>query len=114
MRVMVVWEPILPTDWEPPTTSVLSRIHNPGVTQFWDHDHLIAHVISSELESDLSAPKPRCCLSKGNLWDFAGVYPKGALWQDSPPKPVFGDGPVANVQQALRRALTTLLTQKNK
>jgi len=55
------------------------------------------------------APKPHCCLSNGNLWDFAGVYSKDAIRQDSPPKPVFGDGPVANVQPALRRTLTALL-----
>lgn len=108
----MVWEPILPTDWEPPTSSVLARFHNLRVEQFWDHYHLIAHAISRELASDPSGPNPHCCILSGNLWDFAGLYPKGELWKGSPPKAVFANGPVAYVQSGLGNELTALLSLK--
>lgn len=113
LRVLVVWEPILPTDWEQPTTSTLARLHNPEVVQFWDHNHLIAHEISRELSTDTAGPKPRCCESSGNLWDFAGLYPKGSLWQGAPPKAAFANGPVAHVQPGLSSELQALLARKN-
>ena len=105
----MVWEPILPTDWERPTTSTLARIHSPQVVQFWDHNHLIAHEISRELAADTAGPKPSCCKSRGNLWDFAGLYPKGTLWQGAPPKAAFANGPVARVQPGLASELRALL-----
>lgn len=105
LQVLVVWEPILPTDWGRPTTSVLARIHKAGVTQFWEHDHLVAREIFRELTSDPAGPKLRCCTSRGNLWDLAAIYPKGALWRETPPEPVFADGPVAHVQPGLQNEL---------
>jgi hypothetical protein len=113
LRVLVVWEPILPSDWEPPTTAVLARIHRPGVVQFWDHDCLVAQQISRELASDPAGPKPHCCSWRGNLWDLAALYPKGALWQAAAPKAVFADGPVVRVQPSLGSELAALLGQKS-
>jgi hypothetical protein len=110
---MVVWEPILPTDWERPTSAVLGRLHNSRVVQFWDHNHLVAHVISRELISDPAGPKPHCCGLHRNLWDFAALYPKGSLWQATPPKAAFADGPVAYAQQSLGSNLARLLSKRN-
>jgi hypothetical protein len=114
LRVLVVWEPILPTDWERPTSAVLARIHNRSVAQFWDHGHLVAHAISGELSSDAAGPKPHCCNLLGNLWDFAVLYPKGALWRAAPPQAEFADGPVAEVQGGLGRELATLISQRDR
>ena len=113
MYVLVVWEPILPTDWEPVTTAVLARIHTRGVAQFWDHDHSAAGELSRELASNPRGPKPHCCTVHGNLWDFAALYPKGALWQAAAPQAAFADGPVVDVQSSLSRELRVLLSQKN-
>jgi hypothetical protein len=113
LRVLVVWEPMLLTDWAPPTTGTLHRIHESGVDQFWDEDHLVAHEISQELAADPEGPKPSCCTSRDTLWDFAVVFPKQALWQSTPPKPVFADGPVVRAQPGLRHELAAVLTQKN-
>lgn len=111
LKVLVVWEPILPTDWERPTNAVLARLHNPNVVQFWDHNHVVAHAIAKELISDPSGPKPHCCGLDRNLWDFVALYPKGSLWQATPPKAIFTDGPVAYVQQSLGRSLSMLLSK---
>ena len=109
----MVWEPILPTDWERPTNAVLGRLRNPGVVQFWDDNHLVAHAISQELKSDPTGPKPRCCGLQGELWDLAALYSKGSLWRGTPPKAEFADGPVAYVQQSLGRDLATLLGKRD-
>ncbi len=112
LRVLVVWEPILPTDWEPPTTAVLTRIHEADVVQFWDHGHLVAQEIARELASDPAGSQPHCCTLRGNLWDFAVLYPKGVVWQAAAPKAVFADGPVARVQPSLSSELASLLSRK--
>jgi hypothetical protein len=109
----VVWEPILPTDWERPTNAVLARLHNLHVVQFWDHSHLVAQAIARELRSDLTGPQPHCCGLQKNLWDFAALYSNGSLWQAAPPEAAFADGPVAYVQQGLGRSLAILLRKKD-
>ncbi len=113
LRVLVVWEPILPTEWEPPTSGSLHRIHESSVDQFWDKDHLIAHEISKELAAHPDAPQPHCCTTGGNLWDFVAVYPKQVLWQSAPPKPLFADGPVVHAQSGLTHELAMVMNQKN-
>ena len=47
--VLVVWEPILPSDWTRPTRPVMARISDKRVIQFWDKDHLIAKRLSAQL-----------------------------------------------------------------
>ncbi|HTV54981.1 MAG TPA: hypothetical protein VMI06_08685 [Terriglobia bacterium] len=111
LQVLVVWEPILPTDWERPSNGALARLHNAGVTQFWDHDHLVAYAISLELNSDPAGPKPHCCGLHKNLWDLVALYPEGSLWQATAPKAAFAEGPVAYAQQTLSRELTALLSK---
>jgi hypothetical protein len=107
----VVWEPILPTDWERPTTAVLARLHTPRAVQFWDHNHLIAQAVSRELSSDADGPKPHCCGLHRNLWDLAALYSKGSLWQATAPKAAFADGPVAYIQRSLGRNLAVLMNK---
>jgi hypothetical protein len=89
------------------------RIHESGVEQFWDKNHLVAHEISQELAAHPDGPQPPCCTSNGNLWDFVAVYPKQALWQTSPPKPVFADGPVVKAQASLNQNLDALSKPAN-
>jgi hypothetical protein len=113
LRVLVVWEPILPTDWAPPTTAALGRIHEGGVIQFWDKNHLVSNEIRRELDADPKGPKPSCCTAGDNLWDLAVLYPKQVHWNGAAPKPLFAEGPVVRAQPALRRILGSLLKQAN-
>jgi len=99
VRVFVVWEPILPTDFAPPMTSVLSRMPDLRVQQYWDPDHLVA----KQMAADARAPQPDqdCCVRSGILWDLAAVYPKGATWTDRMPTALVFNGPVADVTDAV-------------
>ena len=47
IRVLVVWEPMLPTDWSRPSGMVQSRISDPRAVQFWDKNHLVAKELTA-------------------------------------------------------------------
>jgi hypothetical protein len=98
VRVLVVWEPMLPTDWSRPSGRVQSRIPDPRVVQFWDKDHLIA----KQLQQQLSTSQ-LCCRRNGIIWDVASVYPKDAQWGTS--SPVFFGGNVLDVADKVRQHL---------
>jgi len=102
-RVFVVWEPILPTDWSPPSTFALNRITDRRAQQYWDPDHVVA----KKLAADRRPPQPEeeCCERSGVLWDLAAVYPKGAVWNDRMPVAVLFNGPVVEVKSDLESAL---------
>ena len=106
--VFAVWEPMLPTDWSAPGTSVLNRLNDRRVRQFWDPNHLAAGVLKkAERDGQL---QPNCCDRNGVLWDLTAVYPPGASWGETLPHPVLFDGPV--VQSS--RELETILAKVTK
>jgi len=98
VTVFAVWEPILPTDWMPPTTGALRRLSDHRVRQFWDKNHVVAQTLA---ESRLGQPPPSCCSRSGTLWDLIAVYPAGAKWRATlPPATVF-DGPIVRAVRSL-------------
>jgi hypothetical protein len=105
LTILVVWEPILASDWSRPTRPVLGRISDQRVMQFWDKDHVVA----KQLDQQISDSQPSCCRHEGVLWDLVAVYPKGVQWGDS--SPVFIDGPVAKVDAALAKRLAEVSRQ---
>jgi hypothetical protein len=94
VAVLAVWEPILPTDWSSPGTTVLKRLHDHRVRQFWDPNHLIAAAIKKVEAS--GALHPECCERKGFLWDLTAAYGPGVRWGDALPEPILLNGPVVN------------------
>lgn len=90
IRVFAIWEPILPTDWNSPTSGVLSRLSDRRVFQWWDKQHLIAHL----LQQSAAGQDPQCCRRNGTLWDVIAVYPPGAQWMETLPPPALFAGPV--------------------
>jgi hypothetical protein len=101
--VFVVWQPMLPTDWSPPTTFAMNRIPDRRAQQYWDPDHVVA----KKLAADRRAPQPAedCCERSGVLWDLVAVYPKGAVWEDRMPIATVFNGPVVDVAPAVESAL---------
>jgi hypothetical protein len=97
--VFAVWEPILPTDWSAPDTSVLSRLNDRRVRQFWDPGHVVAAVIKkAETNGQLH---PDCCESNGFLWDLTAAYAPGTHWSDNLPEPVLLNGTMVRNAEAL-------------
>jgi len=103
LTILVVWEPILASDWSRPTRPVLARISDPRVEQFWDKDRVIAR----QLDQQLSASQPNCCRHAGTLWDVVALYPKGVQWGGS--QPAFIDGAVVKVEMELAKHLAAAL-----
>jgi hypothetical protein len=103
VRVFVVWEPILATDFMAPSTPVLARTPDPRVQQYWDRTRVLAR----QMAADAREPQPKqdCCLRGDILWDLAAVYPKGARWEDRMPTATFFNGPVVDVEEALAAAI---------
>lgn len=100
LRVLVVWEPILPMDWSSPGRLVKARISDPRVTQFWDKQHLV----SQELSNQLSAGRePGCCRHNGALWDFVALYPRNQTWDKG--SPAFVGGPVVEATDGVAEQL---------
>lgn len=104
MRVLVVWEPILPTDWKAPSRSTLARIPDRRARQFWDPQHLVAAEIARIAEQKTVQPEPDCCVEKGFHWDEAALYGPHVRWGDGP-TPVYWNGPVYRIASALENAL---------
>ena len=73
-RIFVVWEPVLFTDWSLPSAATLGRIPDAQAAQFWDKKRLISHSMGEHDRRSI-------------VWDYIAVYPRGAVWEASPPEP---------------------------
>jgi len=104
LRVLVVWEPILSTDFRPPGRSVLARISDKRAKQFWDPEHAVAQELGRIAKERPGGPEPACCVSKGFHWDEAIVYAPGSQWKQMPPA-VFWNGPVVREMTGIEKAI---------
>ena len=98
VRVFVVWEPVLPTDWGSPSTASLNRILDARASQYWDQDRLVSKSLG-EHDSD------------SIVWDHVAVYGPGVSW--SPASASFAKGPVVSVLDPLREAIAKALSPSN-
>lgn len=103
VRVFVIWEPILATDFAAPAAWVLRRVPDRRVQQYWDRDHLVARRMAADARPP--QPEPECCLQGEILWDLVALYPPGAVWDDRLPAATLFNGPVVELQGAIESAL---------
>ena len=101
--MLVVWEPILMTDWRPPSSSVLARVSDNRVRQFWDPTHLVTADLARIARKNPGLQKPDCCVKTGFHWDEAALYAPITHWSDAP-TPLYWNGPVFRVAPALETA----------
>jgi hypothetical protein len=103
--VLVVWEPMLATDWRPPSRSTLARIPDLRARQFWDPGHVVAQALNEVAKQKPPQPEPDCCTQKGFYWDEAILYAPRERWEDAPAS-AFWNGPVFRIIPGLEKALT--------
>jgi hypothetical protein len=108
VAVFAIWQPMLPTDWTSPTGSVLARMPDVRVRQYWDPNHLIAKRMGADARPP--QPEPDCCEQEGILWDLAAVYPQDATWADRMPSATLVNGPVVAVAEDIATAVKTMLS----
>jgi hypothetical protein len=94
---------MLLTDWSAPSSSVLRRLSDGRVQQYWDPNHVLA----TQMKRDARPPQPveDCCVRSDILWDLAAVYPPGSVWSDRMPTAVVFNGPVVDVIDAIEETL---------
>ena len=96
MRVFVIWEPVLATDFVAPSTAALARIADARATQYWDRKRALSRLLGEHNRSTV-------------VWDYIAVYAPGTLWQDAPPKPIYSDNPVRDVISGAKGSIRRLL-----
>ncbi|MGH9482654.1 MAG: hypothetical protein ACRD1L_11255 [Terriglobales bacterium] len=97
VQVLVVWEPVLISDWGPPSTSAMRRLSDARVAQYWDRGRLVSREMGEGA-------------GRGVVWDYVAVYPAGAVWTGrAPPTPLYQGGPVYLAIGAAQRALAQAL-----
>jgi hypothetical protein len=83
---------MLPTDWGPPSTGTLARVHDTRAAQFWDREH----AVSKSLGGPEHAPKGSRADKiefdmRRYIWDFVAIYPAGSA------TPSFTGAPIVSV-----------------
>ena len=96
VRAFVIWEPVLLTDFNRPSTAAMARVPDPRAAQFWDAGRLISHQWGEHGRKSI-------------VWDDVSVYAPGVLWQDTPPQPLFRGKTVVGVEEQARAALARAL-----
>ena len=83
VRVFVVWEPVLPTDWGTPSPSLTSFVADRRAVHYWDRDRRLSASLGGPGVVEGLARMPRIGFRmKDVVWDVALVYPPGARWGD--------------------------------
>ena len=103
VSIFVVWQPILPTDWALPGTSVLSRLSDRRVLQYWDAERRFAGALAASFSS--REQQPSCCYQNGVWWDMIAVFPRDVQWKDTLPEPILLEGTVDDAAQAFADVL---------
>jgi hypothetical protein len=81
VRVLVVWEPVLPTDWGTPSPSLTSFIGDRRAVQFWDRGRRLSTMLGGPAAAGRLARETKIDFTmKDVIWDVALVYPPGARW----------------------------------
>ena len=102
LGVLVVWEPVIWTDVGPPTTSVMARISDRRVTQFWDPDKILSRTMLETWKRQGAVPG----LAEDTVvWDFVALFDPGVRWNDGPPASRYHGYPVVDAIDGLRAAL---------
>ena len=113
VRVFVVWESVLWSDFAPPTSKVLSLISDSRASQYWDKDL----VLSAKADSLGDTSRRQAAAAAGKkavVWDVAAIFPPGARWDANFPSPTFASRPVIARIDEIQRRLSELNWQSAK
>jgi hypothetical protein len=81
VRALVVWEPVLPTDWGSPSPTLTSIIRDPRAIQFWDHDRKLSELLGGREKLESLARVELVGFRMNDvIWDAALVYPPETPW----------------------------------
>lgn len=106
VRVFVIWEPVLATDWGTPSQTLTANVPDARAVHFWDPQRRLSAAYGDAPKLDLLAGIRNVSFRmKDVVWDTALVYPPGAKW-GSPAELLVA--PVVKYRDGLAEALRQL------
>lgn len=79
LRVFVVWEPVIGTDWGTPSPSLPGMVSDARARHYWDHGRKLSARLGGVAKVETLALKSHLAFRmKDVIWDAALVYPPGA------------------------------------
>lgn len=101
--MLIVWEPVLVTDWGTPSASLTSYVADARAAHFWDRGRRLSAMFGGAVKlPGLAGVEKVSFRMKDVVWDAALVYPAGAAW-GSPARVLVA--PVFKFQDELAAAL---------
>jgi hypothetical protein len=83
VRVFVIWEPVLETDWGDPGQRITGYVPDARAVHFWDPARRLSSLLGGAPRLDhLAADRSIGFRMNEVIWDAALVYPPGAKWGD--------------------------------
>jgi hypothetical protein len=81
LRVFVIWEPVLATDWGTPSPSLTGYVPDARVMHFWDRSRRLSALLGGPTKlAALAGTEQVGFLMKDVVWDTALFYPPGVWW----------------------------------
>ena len=96
--MLVVWERVIPTDYQSPSNSVLGIIADGRAVQFWDPTRTLSKYMGE-----------RPGEKKSIVWDWVGLYAPDVRWEGRPPEPLFVGRTVVDDIEGLRKKVAEVL-----
>jgi hypothetical protein len=110
LRVQIVWEPVLKSDFGAPLTQVLGLLRDRRVTQYWDPNRVVSADLVRSVNENPVRYRREGKLPPGFVsWDVVAVFAKSAHWERDLPVPVYYGGPVVDSIDAAREAIANEL-----
>jgi hypothetical protein len=79
LRVFVVWEPVISTDWGSPSPSLPGLVSDTRARHYWDHGRKLSARLGGVAKIETLAIESKLSFRmKDVIWDAALVYPSGA------------------------------------
>ncbi|MDR3698596.1 MAG: hypothetical protein P4L56_03110 [Candidatus Sulfopaludibacter sp.] len=84
LRVFVIWEPVLETDWGTPSPALTGDVADPRVMHFWDRDRRLSAWFGGARKLPALAAVEKVGFRMTDvIWDTALLYPPAARWGDA-------------------------------
>ncbi len=81
LRVFVVWEPVLDTDWGTPAQALTGNLADARAAHFWDRHRRLSALYGGVPGLDALATLEKVGFRmKDVVWDTALLYPPGVRW----------------------------------
>ena len=105
VQVIVVWEPVLPSDVGPPRDKVRRPLADPRVVEYWDPNLWMSNRAIRRAIQQAQAAGEEPPSEDDIAWDFVAIFPAGTSWDDPFPIPSWHEGPVVNALGPVEEAL---------